>query len=85
MSYHLPRCLKFFNNYGVKIKIDGFISEKEIKTRSTHYETLIKKYSNSGRIKIERAKEIILNIIILFDKKGKLLRFTTQKIRNNKR
>lgn len=85
ISYHLPRCLKLFQNYWLTTRIHGLISEKEIKTRSRHYTTFVKKYSESRRIKIEQIKEAILKIIFLLDKKGKILRFITQKIRNNER
>ena len=85
ISYHLPRCLNLFKNYKIKAEINGMISEKEIKTRSFHYKTLIKKYSKSKRVKIECTKEVILNIIVLFDKKAKILRFITKKTRGQAR
>lgn len=80
VGYHLANAVTLFERYGVPIE-QKFAAEDVVKERSLRHEQYLKCWGKTVRIKLEKKKEIIRKTLLIFDKKGILLRLLTQRTR----
>ncbi|MBI2058067.1 MAG: YdcF family protein [Candidatus Yanofskybacteria bacterium] len=80
VGYQLPRAEKIFRKAGINIE-EGFVSEDQLKTRSSHYRSFVRKWLHSKRHFKKEVEEFLLRSMLFIDTEGKALRTVTKKLR----
>jgi len=80
VGYHLTNAVTLFERYGVSIE-QKFIAEDVVHERSSRHGRYLKYWEETGRIKREKKKETIRQVLLIIDRKGTLLRLLTQRTR----
>lgn len=73
---HLKRAGRLFRNYRVEVS-DTIAAELKLGNRSRHYRRFVDRYLSSSRVKGRRRREMLLGMLLSFDRKGKVLRILT--------
>jgi uncharacterized SAM-binding protein YcdF (DUF218 family) len=77
VGYHLNNAATLFERYGVTVE-QKCIAEDVVQKRSSRHERYLKHWEETGRIKLEKQKEIIRKMLLCVDRKGTLLQLITQ-------
>lgn len=80
VDFHLARSKKIFMNRGMKV--DCFASEQVLQECSPAYLDFVRQYKMSTRLKLEKAREAILNVLFYIDPKAKISRILAKKFRH---
>jgi|SRR5450755_1821684 uncharacterized SAM-binding protein YcdF (DUF218 family) len=80
VGYHLDNAATLFKRYGVSIT-QSFIAEDVVQERSFRHKQYLERWNKTGRIKIEKKKEMIRKILLIIDRKGKFLHLITRRTR----
>lgn len=78
---HLPRAIRLFHAYGVRVV--GVSAETELERRSHHYHRLVGKFRLSCRTLAGVVKEALLLTVLLVDAKGKLSQLIATRLRSS--
>ena len=82
VGYHVPRATRIFDGYG--IETDPMSSESVLADERGSMDRFLENYSRSNRHRFEVAKEGILRMINLVDRKGIMLRGLATVLRSGK-
>lgn len=83
VGFHLPDEITLFRRYGVNVKDENSFVAEEIVSQEAKDPTLFPShYNSSSVVQTEITRAGIINLIYLFDRKGKFLEWIAQKTRN---
>ena len=80
VGYHLKNARRLFENFGVNIS-ETFAAEKTVQTRSPLHKTYITGWSDSKHVKREYKKEALRSIVLVADRKGRIVHLITTRSR----